>query len=141
MDPFLEDRHLWPSVRHRLLSAISDMLTMQVTPHFYVTIEERVYSTDERDTDVYIVQPAIPRVFSATEAITITPPTIIQRLPALEVRDRYLSIYDRKNRELVTTLECSPPATRPGARVDAESLSANATLCSQHAPTGRNWPI
>ena len=63
MDPYLEGRHLWPSVHHRLIGDISDVLTAQVAPHFYVTIEERVYITspDEDDMpivpDVYLVQP------------------------------------------------------------------------------------
>jgi hypothetical protein len=120
MDPFLEEPSGWPSVHHRLIAVISDLLADQLAPYFYVSIEERVYIMDDEDPesrqqiapDVYIVERAGPRAFSTAEAITVTPPTIIERLPALEVRDRYLSIYDRKSRELVTTLEILSPRNK-----------------------------
>jgi Protein of unknown function (DUF4058) len=120
MDPYLEEPSGWPSVHHRLISTIGDTLIAQLVPHYVVSIEERVYITDDEDPesrqqiapDVYIVERSRPRAFSPAETITVTPPTIIERLPALEVRDRYLSIYDRKSRELVTTLEILSPRNK-----------------------------
>jgi hypothetical protein len=120
MDPYLEEPSGWPSMHHRLISTIGDTLIAQLVPHYLVSIEERVYITDDEDPesrqqiapDVYIVERAGPHAFSTAETITVTPPTIIERLPALEVRDRYLSIYDRKSRELVTTLEILSPRNK-----------------------------
>ncbi len=120
MDPYLEDPSGWPSVHHRLISAIGDALIAQLVPHYIVSIEERVYITDDEDPesrqqiapDVYIVERSGSRAFSAAETITMTPPTIIERIPALEVRDRYLSIYDRKSRALVTTIEVLSPRNK-----------------------------
>jgi hypothetical protein len=117
MDPFLEEPSGWPSVHHRLISAIGDTLIAQLVPHYLVSIEERVYITDDEDPesrqqiapDVYIVERSGSPAFSSAEPTRATPPTIIERLPALEVRDRYLSIYDRKSRVLVTTLEILSP--------------------------------
>ncbi len=42
----------------------------------------------------------------------ITPPTMIEPLPALEVRDRYLEIHDRKSREVLTTIEILSPRNK-----------------------------
>jgi len=47
MDPYLEEPSGWPGVHHRLISVLSDALTEQVAPHYTVSIEERVYITDD----------------------------------------------------------------------------------------------
>ena len=120
MDPYLEDRHLWPSVHHRLISAISDMLTAQVAPHFYVTIEERVYITspDEDDAlpvvpDVYLVQQSLPTAGAHTAPHREpTTPTIVQTLEPLEVHDRYIEVRDTSGHEVVTTIEVLSPRNK-----------------------------
>lgn len=117
MDPFLEEPSGWTSVHHRLISVISDTLTEQVAPHFSVSIEERVYITDDDSDrrqqvapDIFLVQRPSPLASQAATTATATPATIIERLPpALEVRDRYLTIYGRRSRELVTTIEVLSP--------------------------------
>jgi hypothetical protein len=120
MDPYLEDRRLWSSVHHRLISVISDMLTALVTPHFFVSIEERVYITDLPDgmetqavPDLYLVQR--PRINSQpARATTLAPtePTIIEALSELEVRDRYIEIRDSLGQEVVTTIEVVSPRNK-----------------------------
>jgi hypothetical protein len=120
MDPYLEEPGGWPSVHHWLISVIGEALINQLVPYYSVTIEERVYITDDDDPesrqqiapDVYVVERSAPRGMRTDEAVMATPPTIIERLPTLEVRDRYLSIYDRKSRELVTTLEVLSPRNK-----------------------------
>jgi Protein of unknown function (DUF4058) len=125
MDPYLEDRHLWPSVHHRLISAISDMLTAQVAPHFYVTIEERVYiSGPDADDDssivpdVYLVQQPLP--LSAALVMPHhepTAPTVVQILEPLELRDRYIEVRDTSGQEVVTTIEVLSPRNKaPNAK-------------------------
>ena len=47
MDVFLEEPSGWTGVHHRLISVISDTLIEQVAPRFSVSIEERVYITDD----------------------------------------------------------------------------------------------
>jgi len=118
MDPYLEDRHIWPSVHHRLISIISDMLTAQVAPHFYVTIEERVYisSPDEDEAlvvpDVYLVQHPFPAPALMQPQNEPTTPTIVEVLEALEVRDRYIEVRDTSGQEVVTTLEVLSPRNK-----------------------------
>lgn len=120
MDPYLEEPGGWPSVHHWLISVIGETLINRLVPYYSVSIEERVYITDDHDPesrqqiapDVYVVERSTPRGLRTGEAVMATPPTIIERLPTLEVRDRYLSIYDRKSRELVTTLEVLSPRNK-----------------------------
>lgn len=83
MDPYLEELSGWPGVHHRLISVLSDALTEQVAPHYTVSIEERVYITDDE-------------------------PEARQQA----AHDRFLAIYDRRSRELVTTLEVLSPRNK-----------------------------
>jgi hypothetical protein len=118
MDPYLEEPSGWTSVHHWLISVIGEMLIAQVAPHYSVKIEERVYIADDDDLDtrrqiapdIFLVQRPSALAAEAAATATATPATIIERLPlAPEVRDRYLAIYDRRSRELVTTIELLSP--------------------------------
>jgi hypothetical protein len=121
MDPFLEDAAGWTSVHHRLITVLGDMLTEQVAPDYYVAIEERVYITDpanfdERQLiapDLYLVErpAALPSPESSSRA-GIIPPAIIEPLPTLEVRDRFLEIRDQRSRAIVTTIELLSPRNK-----------------------------
>jgi hypothetical protein len=132
MDPFLEEPAGWTSVDHRLISVISDTLAEQVAPHFSVSIEERVYLVEDEEPevrrqlapDLFIVQRPAPSSTPAGAAATATPPTIIERLAAIDVRDRYITIYDRRTRELITTIEVLSPWNKArGSRGQREFLA------------------
>lgn len=136
MDPYLEEPSGWPSVHHWLISAIGETLINQLAPHFYVTIEERVYITDPDDPksrqqiapDVYIVERPSRRIGEGTSATAITPPTIIETLPTLEIRDRYLEIHDRKSREVVTTIELLTPRNKAARSQGREQFTNKRNL-------------
>lgn len=138
MDPYLEEPGGWPGVHHRLISMFSDMLVDLVAPHFSVSIEERVYITDDYDPehrrvmvpDLYVVERSLP-VSGGSSSPLATPPTLIERLPTLELRDRFLTIYDRRNRELVTTLEVlSPHNKATGSRGRREFIAKREAIFS-----------
>lgn len=120
MDPYLEAPNGWPGVHHWLISAIGEVLIGELVPQYVVSVEERVYITDDEDPethqqlapDLFIVERAGAAAPRQAAYGLATPPTIIERLPALEVRDRYLTIYDRKSRELITTLEVLSPRNK-----------------------------
>ncbi|NJO81545.1 MAG: DUF4058 family protein, partial [Blastochloris sp.] len=122
MDVYLEEPSGWPSVHHRLISVLSDTLVSQVAPHYLVSIEERVYISDDdapesRQTiapDVYVIERPRPHDAQRETAAVATPPTIIERLSEREVRDRFLAVYDRRSRELVTILEILSPRNKAG---------------------------
>lgn len=122
MDPYLEDNAGWPDVHHRLLTTIGDQLADQVSPHFIVRIEERVYITDELDDPGYpklipdvVVTTAAGRpspVQAWPSAATITAPVLIDEWLEPEIHDYYLEIRDARSHEVVTAVELLSPANK-----------------------------
>ncbi len=43
MDPYLEQRVLWPNVHNSLIAALRDYLAPRLRPRYFVAIEERTY--------------------------------------------------------------------------------------------------
>ena len=43
MDPYLEHPFIWPGLHNRLIVAIADEISAQVSQRYYVDIEQRVY--------------------------------------------------------------------------------------------------
>ncbi len=72
MDPYLEERSLWPDVHQRLIAYISETLQPQVRPKYIARIGERIeVASIERGyiPDVLIVQP--PREPATTHPISV----------------------------------------------------------------------
>jgi hypothetical protein len=117
MDPFLEDNAEWPGLHARLIVALSDHLAEAVAPDFVVAIEQRVYilATDDRQQivpDVYLVRAAEVQGYTTPAIAT---PTLVEPAYETEIRDRYIEIRDRRNREVITTLELLSPFNKtPG---------------------------
>jgi hypothetical protein len=108
MDPYLEDRRIWPSVHHRMISAISDALTPQVAPYFYVTIEERVYIAGPEEDEP---GPVVPDLFLVKHPEAVGGTGSAAQAP-LEVRDRYIEVRDASGQEVVTTIEVLSPRNK-----------------------------
>lgn len=49
MNPYLENREIWPAVHNRLIIAIADFLIPKVLPKSFVDIEQRVYQITGED--------------------------------------------------------------------------------------------
>lgn len=115
MDPFLEESFEWPSVHARLIVTLADLLTEQVAPDYHVNIEQRVYIVPPDDDegksqispDIYVVQE--PVATWAAAASPIRPPTLLEPVYDLLLYDRYLEIYDKRDRELITIIELLSP--------------------------------
>lgn len=128
MDPYLEEPEFWPGVHARLCVALADVLTPAVAPHYYVSVEMRVYemslakSTTAAIGDVAITRERQPEVTSnghQTHAVAVGSPgtaVLTVTLPRqIEVRERYLEIRRPGTHEVVTVIEClSPTNKRPG---------------------------
>jgi hypothetical protein len=124
MDPYLEERQLWPDVHHRLITAIGDELAAKVAPAYYVRIEQRTYiaraDQTERlsrpDVAVIAASDAVPQAERGGVATLAPPATQAVRLPEFErVREAYLEIRDARTHEVVTAIELlSPPNKAAG---------------------------
>src|SRR2546425_8416012 len=79
MNPYLEDRLIWPDVHPSLIPAIRDALAPQVAPHYYVAIEQRVTTVEVargegvREPDVAIVPTRPVPVPSGGVAVAMAP--------------------------------------------------------------------
>jgi hypothetical protein len=141
MDPYLETSYRWKSIHTRLIVGISDALSLQLPPAYFVEIEERVYITQPGDQDrrsiepdVYIVHEQAAPYLAPPVPNTVTPPVILKRLEdEPEIEDRYLEIRDTASLEVVTTIEIlSPFNKRPGAQgFDAFQNKRRAVMASQ----------
>lgn len=138
MDPYLEDRSLWPDVHQRLIAYISEALQPQVRPKYVARIGERIELADIRKgyiPDVMIVQP--PRnpaksvghggVLVADEPLTV-------RLLDEERRVPYIEIVYRDTGDVVTVIEVLSPRNKIGdgrdqyLRKQADLLATQANL-------------
>src|SRR5215212_8051127 len=99
MDPYLEERQLWPDVHLSLITATRDALSPQVAPHYYVRIEQRTYiaRVDQKELlsrpDVTIIpaRDARPRGDAGGVATVVAPAAQIVSLPRFErVRESYM---------------------------------------------------
>ncbi|MEZ4866345.1 MAG: DUF4058 family protein [Caldilineaceae bacterium] len=119
MDPYLEASAKWSSVHTRLITAISDQLSEQLGSAYSVDIEQRVYilTADEARKyvvpDIFLVQsPLAGTVATGTGAVT--PPTLVEPVLDLEVRERYIQIVDSSDDTVVTTIEILSPFNKQG---------------------------
>lgn len=115
MDPFLEDPAEWGGVHTWLLTSIGEQLTRAVAPNFSVKIEQHVSLMTENETrtrqvvpDVYVVE-TWPQDTWAGTAVGIMTPTIVKPLYELEVTERWIEIRDKRDPEVVTTIELFSP--------------------------------
>lgn len=128
MDPFLEAPDLWSSVHVRLINAISDYLSPRVLPHFFVDIHQHVYllTPDDQPENPIIPDAYVVRTPNLAQLVPspgrVTPPTLVEPLDAqeVEVREEFIEIRDKRNREVVTIIELLSPfnksAGTPGQR-------------------------
>lgn len=115
MDPFLEDPTEWGGVQTWLLTSIGEQLSRAVSPNFSVKIEQHVYlmSPDEARAqqivpDVYLVE-TLPQDAWPGAAAGITTPIVVEPLYEREVTERWIEIRDRRDRQVVTTIELLSP--------------------------------
>ncbi|MGQ9893014.1 MAG: DUF4058 family protein [Roseiflexus sp.] len=121
MDPFLEAPDIWPDVHTELISSMRSALTGILSPHFIVTIEQRLIVSAEEDPSFGAIIPDLSVVTPARAGVTApldagyTAPTLIEPLPEPDVRERFIEIRDARSRRVVTIIELLSPANKtPG---------------------------
>ncbi len=118
MDPYLEDRSLWPDVHQRLIAYIAEYLQPQVRPKYVARIGERIELAELHRSyipDVMIVQPptnparaiAPGGVLVADEPWTFTVFDESRRVP-------YIELIYRETGDVVTVIEVVSPANKRG---------------------------
>ncbi|MEZ4728250.1 MAG: DUF4058 family protein [Caldilineaceae bacterium] len=136
MDPYLEDRSLWPDVHQRLIAYISEALQPQVRPKYIARIGERIeVATLQKGyiPDVLIVQP--PRepatTIGQTGILVADEPLTFDFLDE-ERRVPYIEIVYRETGDVVTLIEVLSPANKSGEGRE-QYLQKQVNLLTTHA--------
>ncbi len=123
MNPYLEQPVFWPEFHNRLIVAISDALTPELRPKYYVAVETRTYLDDGADEELLVGVPdalilsSIPAasdpLLSSSIAVAVQSRPIQVTLPMPEaVRERYLEVREVGTDAVVTVVELLSPKNK-----------------------------
>lgn len=118
MNPYLEQDDVWQDFHDRLIPVIGDAISPQVSPDFIVKIEEHLYirelPAEQRirvgSGDVTVSRRPTSTSSDVDTSIAVAPARIV--IPALEEKQTYLKILDRKSRDVVTVIELLSPTNK-----------------------------
>lgn len=121
MDPYLEAPTEWPALHHLLISAVTELLQVQLKSRGYYAVPgERVWLTQPRRaiySDVSAFRVARPHPNSESElatqavAVLVDEPVRIERFE-VEMREPYIDIVDGRGSQLITGIEILSPANK-----------------------------
>jgi len=118
MDPYLEQRSLWPNVHNSVIAALRDYLAPRLRPRYFVAIEERTYIdssgglTFASRPDVAVLRVKEPTAIYQAQSSAARAGVAIVEVPALDAaRETYLEIRGQDDR-VVTVLELLSPANK-----------------------------
>jgi len=118
MDPYLEDRSLWPDVHSSLITYIRETIQPQIRPKYVARIGERIELADLQKgyiPDVLIVQP--PRTPTTTighTGVLVADEPLTYAFLEEERRVPYIEIIYRGTGDVVTLIEELSPANKSG---------------------------
>ncbi len=128
MDPYLEHPDLWPGLHLFLITNLAQLLSPQLRPKYFVSVEVRMY--EEKDPKSLLVGLPDVSVLSkksqtnksnSTEsqvtatATTTKPKTVTLPIP-ITIRQGYLEIQEVATKEVVTTIEILSPSNKRGGK-------------------------
>ncbi len=125
MNPYLERADLWPSVHNRIIVGLSENLARRLRPNYIVSIEQRVYITEEpgsngqqqRIPDLLVLGDvgAVPHAERLVAEPVQREGAIAVQLPAIELeRERYLKVIRVDTREVIAVIELLSPTNKSG---------------------------
>ena len=124
MDPYLEHPDLWPGLHLYLTVKMADLLSPQLYPKYFVSLQVRMYEEKDIESlfadipDVSVVskesqintsnstESQVALIAPSTKPITVTLPIPIT------IRQGYLEIQEVATKEVVTTIEILSPANK-----------------------------
>lgn len=119
MNPYLENPELWSEVHSRLIVAVADNLTDQLSENYRVAIEKRTYFSEGDDSllvgipDVSILTKRTDENPASTTATLTLPEPITVTVPVVvEVQERYLEIREVKTGAVITAIEILSPKNK-----------------------------
>ncbi|MEM7127695.1 MAG: DUF4058 family protein [Chloroflexota bacterium] len=118
MDPYIEDRSIWPSMHQRLITAIADSIMPDVLPKYMAHINERVEIAGVGSSyvpDVMVVKQGDELRSEQVHpgALVADTPTILGYLEPERIVP-YVEIIHRETRDVVTIIEILSPGNKVG---------------------------
>ncbi len=128
MDPYLEHPDLWPGLHLLLISNLAQLLSPQLRPKYFVSVEVRMY--EEKDAKSLLVGLPDVSVLSkkgqvntsnstesqVTATATSTKPITVTLPIPITIRQGYLEIQEVATKEVVTTIEILSPSNKRGGK-------------------------
>ena len=121
MDPYLENRAIWPDLHQRLITYSADALQPLLRPRYHARIGERLYVIPPYRAiypDVTVVQRRpVPEPAPAAGTAVLTPDApLVVTVPPEEIREPFVEILDLAGGgRVVTVIEVLSPANKtPG---------------------------
>ncbi|NES89875.1 DUF4058 family protein, partial [Okeania sp. SIO2B9] len=128
MDPYLEHPDLWSGLHLFLISNLAQLLSPQLRPKYFVSVEVRMY--EDNDTESLLVGLPDVSVLSkknqtnesnytesqVTATATSTKPITVTLPIPITIRQGYLEIQEVATKEVVTTIEILSPSNKRGGK-------------------------
>ncbi len=119
MNPWLEQDALWHDFHQSFLSGLRDAIADEVSPRYYVALEEHVYIHEPPEPvarflgrpDLAIVATRDPGRGASTAVMEAPVYTVLSE-PMDVVRESFIEIRDTENEYLVTVLELLSPSNK-----------------------------
>lgn len=121
MDPWLEDRAIWPDVHNRLISAMAESIAPRIAPRYYTRLEQRIIELSRSElalvgvVDLAIITDQPPRLArrpqpAGTSVLEVDVPV------SHPVRETYLKVYLAGEDRVVTIAEVLSPTNKQSKR-------------------------
>jgi hypothetical protein len=135
MDPYLEDTAFWPDFHATFVPAWREVIAGRLPDNYEARLDEQLKlielpASAERSIrpDVGIFKHDLPSTPAPTSSLATIEPAILT-LPAVEeVRDVWIEIYHRPDRQLVAVLELLSPSNKQGSGRGQYMLKRNALV-------------
>ncbi len=137
MDPYLEQRALWPDVHNSLITALRDDMAPRLRPRYFVAVEERTYIDGSRGLtfagrpDVTVLQVREAATRYQTGLWDRQSGVAVVELPVPDtIHELYLEIREQDDR-VVTVVEVLSPANKmPGEGRDLYERKRMRSSCA-----------
>ncbi|MEK6258144.1 MAG: DUF4058 family protein [Planctomycetota bacterium] len=141
MNPYLEQPTVWQDFHHSLITRVSEALSGQMRPDFFVKIGVSVFvhepNGEERNKtqgrpDIMVIERARGGGVAVMEPRAGNISALIASISDVDVeKHSYIEIRDRANRELVTMIEVLSPSNKHyGPDREQYLMKRTALLCS-----------
>ena len=128
IDPYLEHPDLWPGLHLYLTVKMADLLSPQLSPKYFVSLQVRMYEekdieslfADIPDVSVLSEKSQVKTSNSTESQVAVIEPStkpITVTLPIpITIRQGYLEIQEVATKEVVTTIEILSPSNKRGGK-------------------------